>query len=304
MQDYVKSFSTLMLDIRDMSEKDKLFTFIEGLKPWARLELQRQLVTDLGGYDSGRTVTDFASETRKDRQTTSSPAQNRGVGQSRSGLTPTEVGEAESPTLRLASLAKPVQPQAPVSGGNDPEEDEDNLGAISQWCNTLSHQVAAKKTVPPWAGKTTPALTRSHPEDEAQPRNPRKNGLIFVDVKIHGKPIRTMVDTGATHNYLASTEVERLGFVLEKGVGRVKVINLAAQPIAGVAKSVLIKVCPFESKTNLSVVVMDDFKLILGIDFLRDTRTAVLSHVDFLMMMEAKPCVIPTLAGRTGERNI
>ncbi|KAL0291757.1 UNVERIFIED_CONTAM: hypothetical protein Sradi_7014300 [Sesamum radiatum] len=45
---------------------------------------------------------------------------------------------------------------------------------------------------------------------------------------------------------------------------------------------------------------MDDFKLILGLDFLRDTRTAVLPHVDSLMMMGAKPCVIPTLAGRTG----
>ncbi|KAL0430879.1 UNVERIFIED_CONTAM: hypothetical protein Sradi_0713900 [Sesamum radiatum] len=184
MQDYVKSFSALMLDIRNMSEKDKLFTFMEGLKPWARIELQRQ----------------------------------------------------------RASPAKPVEPQAPASGENDPDEDEDNLGAISQWCNTLSHQVAAKKIVPPRAGKTAPALTASHPDEETQPRNPRKNGLMFVDVKIHGKPIRAMVDTGATHNYLASAEVERLGLVLEKGVGRVKAINSAAQPIAGVAKSVLIKV--------------------------------------------------------------
>ncbi|KAL0313090.1 UNVERIFIED_CONTAM: hypothetical protein Sradi_5708300 [Sesamum radiatum] len=39
VRDYVKSFSALMLDIRDMSEKDKLFTFMEGLKPLARLEL-------------------------------------------------------------------------------------------------------------------------------------------------------------------------------------------------------------------------------------------------------------------------
>ncbi|KAL0331236.1 UNVERIFIED_CONTAM: hypothetical protein Sangu_1669100 [Sesamum angustifolium] len=39
VRDYVKTFSALMLDIRDMSEKDKLFTFMEGLKPWARLEL-------------------------------------------------------------------------------------------------------------------------------------------------------------------------------------------------------------------------------------------------------------------------
>ncbi|KAL0379340.1 UNVERIFIED_CONTAM: Retrovirus-related Pol polyprotein from transposon [Sesamum radiatum] len=49
---------------------------------------------------------------------------------------------------------------------------------------------------------------------------------------------------------------------------------------------------------------MDDFKLILGLDFLRDTHTAVLPYVDSLMMMGAKPCVLPTLAERTGERNL
>ncbi|XP_022872505.1 uncharacterized protein LOC111391505 [Olea europaea var. sylvestris] len=64
---------------------------------------------------------------------------------------------------------------------------------------------------------------------------------MYIDVKINGKPIRAMVDTGATHNYPACTEVERLGLVLEKGSGKVKAINAAAQPIAGVAKSMLIK---------------------------------------------------------------
>ncbi|KAL0385689.1 UNVERIFIED_CONTAM: hypothetical protein Sradi_2963200 [Sesamum radiatum] len=288
-----------------MSEKDKLFTFMEGLKPWARLELQRQRVTDLGSaMTAAERLTNFASKTRRDRQTMPSPPQNKAGGAKSFRSNSNRGGEIESPTLRLASPAKPVEPQAPVSGENDPDNDEDNLGAIFQWCNTLSHQVAAKKIVPPRAVKTAPALTTSHTDEETQPRNPRKNGLMFVDVKIHGKPIRAMVDTGATHNYLASAEVERLGLVLEKGVGRVKAINSAAQPIAGVAKSVLIKVGPFEGKTNLSVVVMDDFKLILGLDFLWDTRTAVLPHVDSLMMMGAKPCVIPTLAGRTGERNL
>ncbi|KAK4394454.1 hypothetical protein Sango_1599700 [Sesamum angolense] len=37
VRDYVKAFSALMLDIRDMSEKDKLFTFMEGLKSWRNL---------------------------------------------------------------------------------------------------------------------------------------------------------------------------------------------------------------------------------------------------------------------------
>ncbi|KAL2248758.1 UNVERIFIED_CONTAM: hypothetical protein Sindi_2349500 [Sesamum indicum] len=47
VREYVKAFSALMLNIRDMSEADKLFTFMEGLKQWARNELQRQRVTDL-----------------------------------------------------------------------------------------------------------------------------------------------------------------------------------------------------------------------------------------------------------------
>ncbi|KAL0352240.1 UNVERIFIED_CONTAM: hypothetical protein Scaly_1612700 [Sesamum calycinum] len=158
--------------------------------------------------------------------------------------------------------------------------------------------------VPPRAGMTAPALTGSHTEEEAQPRNPRKKGLMFVDVKIHGKPVRAMIDTGATHNYLENAEVERLSVVLEKGVRRVKAVNSAAQPIAGVAKSMLIKVGPFQGKTNLSVVLMDDFKLILELEFLRDTCTTVLPHVDSLMMLGAKLCVIPTLAGRTGEKNL
>ncbi|KAL0453870.1 UNVERIFIED_CONTAM: hypothetical protein Slati_1365100 [Sesamum latifolium] len=78
MQDYVKDFSVLMLDIRDMSEKDKLFTFMEGLKPWARVELQCQRVTDLGSaMTAAERLTDFASETRRDRQTTPNPVQNK-----------------------------------------------------------------------------------------------------------------------------------------------------------------------------------------------------------------------------------
>ncbi|KAL0448457.1 UNVERIFIED_CONTAM: hypothetical protein Slati_1402100 [Sesamum latifolium] len=142
-----------MLDIRDMSEKDKLFTFMEGLRPWACLERQRQRVIDLGlAIAAAKRLTDFNLENRRDRQTTSNP-------------------------------------------------------------------VEAKKTVPPRAGKTATALSGSHSEEEAQPPNPQKKGLIFVDVKIHGKPIRAMIDTGATHNYLVSVEVEGLGLVLEKGVG-------------------------------------------------------------------------------------
>ncbi|KAL2506591.1 reverse transcriptase [Abeliophyllum distichum] len=46
---------------------------------------------------------------------------------------------------------------------------------------------------------------------------------------------------------------------------------------------------------------MDNFKLILGLEFLRDTKTTVLPFSDSLMMMESKPCVISTLVEKMGR---
>ena len=40
-------FLELMLDIRDMSEIDKIFNFIEGLKPWVKNKLYEQRVQTL-----------------------------------------------------------------------------------------------------------------------------------------------------------------------------------------------------------------------------------------------------------------
>ena len=47
MRDYVKEFSSLMLDIKNMSEEDKLFNFVSGLQAWAQTELRRQGVKHL-----------------------------------------------------------------------------------------------------------------------------------------------------------------------------------------------------------------------------------------------------------------
>ncbi|KAL2237411.1 UNVERIFIED_CONTAM: hypothetical protein Sindi_0932800 [Sesamum indicum] len=74
VREYVKAFLALMLNIRDMLEKDKLFTFMEGLKPSACLELQRQRVTDLSSaMTAAERLTDFNPKTQRDRQMTPSP---------------------------------------------------------------------------------------------------------------------------------------------------------------------------------------------------------------------------------------
>ncbi|KAK3034777.1 hypothetical protein RJ639_032290 [Escallonia herrerae] len=156
-------------------------------------------------------------------------------------------------------------------------EEEDAVRAFPQWCNAVTMQV----------GNPEESLTEEKPKDMPPKKKsdvPGK-GLMYVDIKVKGKAIRAMVDTGATHNYISSTEVERLGLTLEKGCGRVKAINSAAQPIAGIVRSVLIKIGQYEGRTNFSVVIMDDFKLILGLEFLRDTKTTVMPCTNSLAML-------------------
>lgn len=46
VRDYVKEFTSVMLDVKGMSEEDKVFNFVSNLQPWAQAELRRQGVRD------------------------------------------------------------------------------------------------------------------------------------------------------------------------------------------------------------------------------------------------------------------
>ena len=47
IHEYVKKFSTLMLEIPNMSEEELLFNFMNNLQSWAEQELKRRGIQDL-----------------------------------------------------------------------------------------------------------------------------------------------------------------------------------------------------------------------------------------------------------------
>ncbi|KAK3007812.1 hypothetical protein RJ639_015204 [Escallonia herrerae] len=355
VREYCQAFSALMLDISDMSAVDRLFFFMEGLKPWARTELNRRRVNNLNeAIIAAESLSDYNPEPQRPPQrgnpsrgiggkkpggpmpnqswgsksswaSNSSTQQKSGVGFKAKPDASTS-GEVKKPPFRGCFLcqgphviancpqrqmmnaffdnigqvqrgeqsgSRPRHPPTDEQTDTQDYEEEDAVGAFPQWCNAVTTQVGNPK--------------KSSTGEEPKDMPPKKKGdvpgkgLMYVDIKVNGKAIRAMVDTGATHNYISSTEVERLGLTLEKGCGRVKAINSAAQPVAGIARSVLIKIGPYEGRTNFSVVIMDDFKLILGLEFLRDTKTTVMPCTNSLVMLGNKPCVIPTISSRAGE---
>ena len=69
IREYVKLFAGLMLDIRDMSEKDKVFCFVEGLKPWAKTKLYEQRVQDLtSAYAAAERFFDLSNDSQDVRR--------------------------------------------------------------------------------------------------------------------------------------------------------------------------------------------------------------------------------------------
>ena len=83
IRDYVKEFSSLIPDIKDMSEVDRLFNFMSGLQGWAQTELRRQGVQDL---PSAMAVADCLSNYKVT-----------------SSLTPTQKGKGQNKELNRKS---------------------------------------------------------------------------------------------------------------------------------------------------------------------------------------------------------
>ncbi|TYK11799.1 uncharacterized protein E5676_scaffold152G00090 [Cucumis melo var. makuwa] len=77
-----------------------------------------------------------------------------------------------------------------------------------------------------------------------------------------------MVDSSATHNFIRKAEARRLRLRWEKDSGRMKVVNLVVLPIVGLVKQTMIKLEGWKVPVDFVVVKMDDFDVVLGMEFL------------------------------------
>lgn len=96
--------------------------------------------------------------------------------------------------------------------------------------------------------------------------------LLYVDITLNGKKVQTMVDTGATHNFITESEAKRLGLKFVCDGGRMKTFNLAAKPIHDIAKNVGVKLGDWNGRLEFTVATMDDFNLKLRMDFLHTSK--------------------------------
>ncbi|KAL0290945.1 UNVERIFIED_CONTAM: hypothetical protein Sangu_2552800 [Sesamum angustifolium] len=106
-----------------------------------------------------------------------------------------------------------------------------------------------------------------------------------------------MLDTGATHKFVADREIQKLGFTLAQHSSRIKAVNFEVKPIQGVV-CVDLNVGSWTGKYNLMVGPLDDFDVILGMDFM------LLAHaMNSVRLAEKKDTLMSALQVKTGLKH-
>ncbi|KAE8689381.1 putative amine oxidase [Hibiscus syriacus] len=251
------------LELLDLSSNfiDKLFHFLEGLKPWARLELQRQKVQDLkvmiaaaeclNGYNdhpgkrkmsftSGANTQQVSGNKLARREKTSSWGANRRF----PGRDPTQNRVAECPqrsayNAMVATTKDGERVNAPMG---DTEPEPARMGSI-RFITTLQSQLSN---------------LRKEPE----------RGLMYVDISVNGKTSKALFDTGATYTFISPEEAKKCKLIVTKEVGQMKAVNSATSTICGGVKRVSIKLGSWEGSVDFTVSHMDDFDVVLGLNFM------------------------------------
>ncbi|KAI3454911.1 hypothetical protein Pfo_011574 [Paulownia fortunei] len=248
IREYVKNFTTIMLQIPNLSEEDLLFHFLHQRD----VKLVDEAITVVESLTEYKPYTDEYEEKKR------AFVPNKGCFMCK-GL------HAIRNYPKLGSLSAMVERNEVVA---TMDEGMSNIGSI-RLLNALN-----AKSLPTTSSK----------------------GLMYMEAYLSGKSTRSLVDTGATHNFIIKEEANRLGLRWRKGEGWLKMVNAKAQPLNGVVKNVELRLGTWKGQVDFSVAPMDDFKVVLGMDFLRKvTAIPMPSFSSVYILKKGAPCMIPTI---------
>ena len=85
-----------------------------------------------------------------------------------------------------------------------------------------------------------------------------------VEITIHGKRARVLVDTGVEANLMAKMAATRLGLRYSPSNIKLKTVNAPPTPMDGVAHGVSITISDWQGKTMFIIAPLDIYDIILG----------------------------------------
>ncbi|RVW81216.1 RNA-directed DNA polymerase-like [Vitis vinifera] len=192
VRDYVKEFSSLMLDIKNMSDEDKLFNFMSRLQGWAQTELRRQEIRDLPV--AMRPKSEGGKKAKVEGKT------SKKSGWKKQNKKPVVEGKPVEKTIKF------VQQTTRMVGCficNGPHRARD--------CPKRK-KLSALVTVDDKGESDLETPLRVNPLQLLNVINgetPVHKSLMHVHAVVNGVQVKALVDSSATHNFVATREATR-----------------------------------------------------------------------------------------------
>ena len=123
-------------------------------------------------------------------------------------------------------------------------------------------------------------------------KTPKIKWLMYVEALVNRKTTKALVDIGVTHNFVSKNKANKLELQASKGEGWLKAVNSIAKPSHGEACEVAMRIGSWERMVDFTMAPMDDFKMVLRMDFLPMPLPFLCSMA---ILGEKKPCMVPSL---------
>lgn len=115
---------------------------------------------------------------------------------------------------------------------------------------------------------------------------------MHIVIQINNVEVFAMLDTGATNSFIATRVKTKLGLTVTKSDGRLKTANTEAHPTEG-ATMTLLEFDSWRSRCKFSIVSLDDFDMVLGMEFLSEAKVSLVPHLFSTKVQdETTPCFV------------
>uniref|UniRef100_A0A803N8M6 Uncharacterized protein n=1 Tax=Chenopodium quinoa TaxID=63459 RepID=A0A803N8M6_CHEQI len=258
---------------------NQVIYFTGGLQRWAQQEVERRNVKTLAeAIAVAESLIEIPRESRRDRgrrveeddQEEEEASQIARCGKKLSAMIATE--EESAPTTRMGAMVMSEDAQlANMRLLNTSRVEDDDL-----------------------KGRASPTSSTT---------NIKQGGSsMIVNGEVNEVPTRLLVDTGASHNFLAKEEAKALGVKFTKVDGEMKAINSEATPVYGKAWGVPVRLGKWKGKVDFLVVDIDDEDVVLGMEFLHKVLPVRVS--DGMITITSKGSEIGIKLAQLKERDV
>ena len=84
----------------------------------------------------------------------------------------------------------------------------------------------------------------------------------------------------------------KLGLEISKAGGTIKAVNSSPTPIDSIAPKVDVSIGEWHGEENLTVVTMDDFDVVLGLEFLDKVKVVLVPYTNTMCILEERACTV------------